>query len=283
MFLKRDKLRLDHNFPFQANNVRLYKEDNIEDSFHWHEFCEITLINEGEGSYFVNGHSYTVDCNDLIIFNNTEPHGWNVSSHHLDLTVILFSLDFLPSLNDDYLTPFISRGSNFKNKIGKNEKNTNDIIISIEEICREYKLREQGYKTMIVASMIRLLTFLERHYQNEDSGSNLNEKFTDKKKSMKRIEEALQYIQNHYTEKVSLNQVASSACMSESYFSSYFKKVTGLGFMDYVTDLRIQKALDLMASTDMTRLEIALECGFNNMSNFYKMLKKHGSETLKEA
>nr|WP_319776991.1 AraC family transcriptional regulator [uncultured Sphaerochaeta sp.] len=282
MILTRDSVRLTPDFPFRAYDVTLRKEDNREDSYHWHDFCEITFINEGGGFYFVNGRQYPVDAGDLIIFNNTEPHGWQVSSQTLRLTVVVFALNFIPHIHDDYLNPFISRGSNFQNKIGRDEAYAANIIASIKEIHGEYARKKQGFRLMITGNMLRLLTFLTRHYEKDEGDTMENVTFVDKKKSMRRIEEALNYIRLHYSDKITLKEVAGEACMSESYFSTYFKKITNMNFMDYVTDLRIQKARELINTTDLTRTEIALQCGFNNMSNFYKMLKKHTAEPSAE-
>jgi transcriptional regulator GlxA family with amidase domain len=66
--------------------------------------------------------------------------------------------------------------------------------------------------------------------------------------------------------------------MSESYFSSYFKKVANISFMDYVTNLRLKKATQLISTTDKPMCEIATESGFNNMANFYRIYKKHIGE-----
>ncbi len=93
---------------------------------------------------------------------------------------------------------------------------------------------------------------------------------------MRRIEEALYYINSHFTEKISLEEAASAACMSPNYFSSYFKKVSHYGFSEYVTKLRLEKVKEMEKTTDLTMYEIAMACGFSNMSNFYRLYKKYG-------
>jgi len=63
--------------------------------------------------------------------------------------------------------------------------------------------------------------------------------------------------------------------MSSNYFSSYFRKVTGISFSEYVTRIRISRARELLRDTDKSVTEIAMECGFHNISNFYRLYKKH--------
>ena len=83
-------------------------------------------------------------------------------------------------------------------------------------------------------------------------------------------------------EKITLEEVASSVYMSSNYFSSYFRKVTNISFSDYVTRMRINHARELLRETDKNVTEIAMECGFNNISNFYRLYKKHVGKPPKD-
>ena len=75
---------------------------------------------------------------------------------------------------------------------------------------------------MIKANVLRILTMLIRAYQDE---SKSGEMLREKKNAMKRLEQAFNYIDDHYCEKITLEEVASSVYMSSNYFSSYFRKV----------------------------------------------------------
>ncbi len=125
---------------------------------------------------------------------------------------------------------------------------------------------------MIKANILRILTMLIRTYQDE---SKSEEMLKEKKYAMKRLEQAISYIDSHYSEKITLDEVAAAAYMSSNYFSSYFRKVTGISFSEYVTRIRISRARELLRDTDKSVTEIAMECGFHNISNFYRLYKKH--------
>ena len=92
---------------------------------------------------------------------------------------------------------------------------------------------------------------------------------------MKRLEDVVYYINSHYTENLTLEEVAGRAYMSPSYFSTYFRNVTNRRFSEYVTMLRLNRVQELFLTTDRTVSSIAMECGFRNMSNFYRLYKKH--------
>ena len=68
------------------------------------------------------------------------------------------------------------------------------------------------------------------------------------------------------------------------YFSYFFKKVTNEKFQDYFAKMRIKKAKELLKNTNLGVVDIASQCGFNNMSNFYRLFQKYnGTRPRKKA
>jgi AraC-like DNA-binding protein/quercetin dioxygenase-like cupin family protein len=278
MIIYKDNTKLDKSFPFSINKFTLKKADTCDDTFHWHDFCEISYIEKGYGSYFVNGKEYNLKKGDLIIFNNVEPHGWRIESDTILITVLEFSTQLVANLNYKYLESFISRGSNFKNKIDGSDKSAKEIYTMIEEIYDESKSNTSACKLLILSDILRILALLIKYYESDDNSDDEPNSLTDKKKNIERLENAFNYINKNFSKKLALKEVAKSVYMSESYFSSYFKKVANISFMDYVTNLRLKKATQLISTTDKAMCEIATESGFNNMANFYRIYKKHIGE-----
>lgn len=276
MRLVRDTIPLEKEFPFQISEVILNSGNSHPDTFHWHSYFEITCVQKGRGRYFVNGQEYEMDEGDIIIFNNVEPHGWLLLEEDMQLLVMVFSPEFIAEkmsfFDHGYLKPFVERGSNFRNKIGHEEPVSHEIRKGIREIYGEWTEQKVGYHLMIKSNVLRILTMLIRAYQDENKS---DEMLKEKQNAMKRLEQAIAYIDAHYREKITLDEVAASAYMSSTYFSTYFRKVTGISFSDYVTRLRIFHARELLKDTQRSVTEIAMECGFHNLSNFYRLYKKH--------
>jgi AraC-like DNA-binding protein len=285
MKIIRDKMQLDPAYPFTFSKQILKKSDNCEDSFHWHSYFEITYVECGRGHYLVNGKKYSMSAGDIIIFNNVEPHGWIVEEEDMLVYVTVFATEFISdhvnSLGYEYLKPLIERGSNFKNKIDKEDLITGQLITCIQEISKEWESKEQGYRLMIKSDVLRMLTLLFRYYQNTDSQK---ESLLDKNNAMKRLQEVFIYMEHHYSDKILLEDMAKSVFMSPNYFSAYFRKVTGYSFSEYLSILRILNVKERMKTSDKSITEIAVDCGFNNMSNFYRQYKKvTGSTPRSEA
>ena len=89
------------------------------------------------------------------------------------------------------------------------------------------------------------------------------------------IGEAKEYINKHYTnEELSLNEVAAHVNISPSYFSTVFRRETGIGFIKYLTSLRMNKAKDLLKHTDLRSSEISAEVGYKDPQYFSYLFKK---------
>lgn len=276
MIITQDTTILNKAEPFE---VRTYIEQHSfkkPEVYHWHNFFEITYILDGHARYFVNGKQYEVEKGEIILFNHIEAHGWEVLSEEMTLLVLIFGSDFIAdrtSIFDyDYLLPFVERGSNFQNKIPGTLPYAREIIHIMNEINREYTEREVGYALMIKSDILKILTILYRNCERSYASGEL---LGGKKEAMKRLEKSFQYIKRHYCEKIKLEDVAGISCMSPNYFSSYFRKVTNMQFQEFLIEMRIQKAREMLRTSDEGILDIAEDCGFSNMSNFYRLFRKY--------
>jgi len=95
----------------------------------------------------------------------------------------------------------------------------------------------------------------------------------------KRTLKVKQYIEHHYMDKITLADVADIAAMSPSSFSRFFKLHTGKSLMEYVIDIRLGYVIRRLVDTDDSVIDIALDCGFNNMSNFNNIFKREKGMT----
>ncbi len=88
------------------------------------------------------------------------------------------------------------------------------------------------------------------------------------------IFEAVRYIEGNLTQRLTLNQVASSINLSPNYLSSLFKKELGVGFVDYITEKRVERAKELLENTGLKTYEVAQKAGFVDESYFSKTFKR---------
>ena len=95
----------------------------------------------------------------------------------------------------------------------------------------------------------------------------------DTKADNSTIQQAIEYMNGNFKRDLTLNEVANSVYLNPSYFSSLFKQSMGVSFKEYLTDMRIEEARQMLIKTNASIVDIALSCGFTNQSYFSKVFK----------
>ncbi|HHV39597.1 MAG TPA: helix-turn-helix transcriptional regulator [Tepidimicrobium sp.] len=88
------------------------------------------------------------------------------------------------------------------------------------------------------------------------------------------IRKAVDYIENNYSEPLSLDDMAKYLNLNKSYLSHLFKKETAKTYSQIVNEIRIEKSKDLIINTNLSILEVALSVGYNNQNYFNMVFKK---------
>lgn len=88
------------------------------------------------------------------------------------------------------------------------------------------------------------------------------------------IRPALEFMVKNFQQEISIEQLAELVHLSKSYFMNCFKKAVGIGAIEHLTQLRINAACEVLLSTDQKISDIALNCGYANLSNFNRHFLK---------
>ncbi len=90
-----------------------------------------------------------------------------------------------------------------------------------------------------------------------------------------RLKRLRQYVERSYSEPIPLEKAAGIAALESSYFSSYFRAKVGITFTEWLRQVRIRKAMELMKGSDLSITEVAYEVGFGDLRTFGRAFKKH--------
>ncbi len=269
MKIFKDGMRLPAEFPFRIISQTLKKEDNCRNSYHWHDFCEISHIRRGSGSYFLNGARFPVKEGDILIFNSAQLHGWMVTEEDMELTVIMFSAALLNLCEEEEE----AWEGGLCSKKGKEDEITCPVKALLEAMEKEYNGKEPGSHLAIRAGLLNLIVLLLRSGSQGAFKKGLPP--VERQNSMVRLENAINYINRHYAERITLESAAKAAFMNANYFSSYFKRMAGMGFQEYLIRYRLEKAEELKQGLQRSVAEAAVQSGFHNLSNYYRLYKKY--------
>jgi len=133
------------------------------------------------------------------------------------------------------------------------------------------KSSKRNNQAMIQALFTQILIMLER----ECIANGKIASFEDDAVLSKHIFEISQYINEHYSEDVSLNSLSKVFYLNPSYISRSFKIVHGLSFSEYRNMVRLQHAARLLKTTKLSLSEIAEKCGFKTTNGFSAVFKSH--------
>ncbi len=97
-----------------------------------------------------------------------------------------------------------------------------------------------------------------------------------------RLKRLHQYVEQSYSEPISLGRAAGIAALESSYFSTYFRAKVGITFTDWLRQVRIRKATELIEASDFSITEVAYEVGFADLTTFGRAFKKHTRMTPSE-
>ena len=93
-------------------------------------------------------------------------------------------------------------------------------------------------------------------------------------KDIYRMAEVIHYIDLNIESPLTLQELSAIACVSPSYFSSLFKKYNGISLFQYITQKRVEHAVSLITTTNLSLTEISSMCGFNNSTSFNKAFQR---------
>ncbi|GIP33724.1 AraC family transcriptional regulator [Paenibacillus sp. J2TS4] len=240
---------------------------------HRHDFLEFSYVVEGFGEEIINGVCHPMAPGTFTFILPYQVHEIVTQpGSTLKLYNCSFSLDLLMDsgingtlgglVNDwDRQSPF----TQFQ------EQNREYMKKLLEEMYQEYAEGHRWRETMLKAQLWEILIRFDRYRQETRGDSQLPVSSTGVKSSVWPI---IHYIHNHYQEELMLSNLAEAFSMSMSRISELIKQATGQTFVHFLHDLRIRHASGLLASTDLSVIEIAHEVGYGSYKTFYRMFRE---------
>ncbi|WP_423801331.1 AraC family transcriptional regulator [Neobacillus sp. SAB-20_R2A] len=231
---------------------------------HWHDEIQFVLIVKGEAIFQVNEDWIVVREGDGLFINSGCLHMAQEKDRSGCVYICLnLSPYFVLSqeLYPTYVKPYIQATNLPYLYIDANEIWGKNILDAILEIYQGIEQKSQYYEIDI---SIRLPYIWKNLI---DNGFKLEFVQTEIVKSQ-RMKQMLSWIQQHYTEKVMLEDIARAGQLSRSECCRYFKRFLKCTPLNYVIDYRIQKSLYLLQQDDSNITEVAYQVGFNSTSYF---------------
>jgi len=202
--------------------------------------------------------------NKILPFNSGQAHG---SFHRMgNIRLISLNVD-KDALNETAYSIFGKTNVSFKQC---DYDFSNDLKALINTFIEEYNNHQPGRKLVLKSLSTQIIVHLLRNI-NSNMPLLVSSEYNTAKKN---IDQAIEYLRDQYSEDVSLEEAAKIAHLTPYHFIKAFKAYTGKTPYEYLLQVKIHKAKELLNSNNLTITEICYMCGFNSLSNFTNYFKK---------
>lgn len=234
---------------------------------HYHHHYELFYLVSGRCRVFVDHFLYHMEAGDVVLIAP-------LTIHHTSYGIAQESERIALSFHEKYLVQMeegcgceVRRQMFCGGKLSIEPGRRNYLENLLQKIQVEQETQDMFSGLLRKGYFNELFAFLARcgreNVQVEPTGVTEAE-----------IQEAARYIYHHFAEPLTLEEVAARVHMTPTYFSRKFKRVTGIGYKEYLNHVRLKEAARMLLETELSVTEIALACGFSDGNYFGDLLKK---------
>jgi AraC-like DNA-binding protein/mannose-6-phosphate isomerase-like protein (cupin superfamily) len=241
-----------------------------------HEYLEVIYHCRGQTQVQVGQRYFNMKQGDLLVVGPNVFHRiLNQPNAEIKLASLNFRADVVRGTDrgceeEQYLVPFLYQDVEFPHQIKASTGLPTKALGLIQAIYQSLPAATSLMRLEVKTNLKMLLMLLRGHYANYLSS---REMIDHRQKDMYRLGAVFRYIETKYDQRIQIADVARVCAMSNSYFMTFFKMVTGQSFMTYLTSFRVAKAQHLLVSSGKSLAEISEVLGFCNQSYFGKIFQ----------
>ncbi|MCU9615106.1 AraC family transcriptional regulator [Caldibacillus lycopersici] len=276
------EIRKDNNeFPIAC----FFNSGDLNVLPHWHKEVEIVYVLKGTLNIGINDTILTMAAGEIRIINGGEVH-YYLSSPDSERIVVMFDHSFFKDMRlinkEEHSLLQLLNGFE-KSSLTWPESTVTRLQSLIREIYEEMIQKEKGYLYAIKSKMYELILWLYRTvYSDEKSNQYQSEAISNPKILIDNLNKIFSFIEEHYQQKITIEDISQYLGFNPQYFTRYFKKLTGQTFVTFLNDYRLNKAKWILLNDDLQMIEVASLAGFHSVKTFHHLFKeKFGTSPLK--
>ncbi|GAA0696530.1 AraC family transcriptional regulator [Paraclostridium ghonii] len=259
-------------FPIAIYSTQINKNILGFIDWHWHEELQFCIVTKGTVSFNIEGDTVILSQGEGLFINSEQLHN---AKNYKDIDSSYICFDFHPKLiygfvgsviNIKYIRPYVGN-SMIRYCILKNDSEwKSDILKDLLIIHKEYTEKNVGFELQILALLLRIWDSMAKNYLV----SFYNDKLIHNTSRLKKI---INFIHNHYMEKINLKDISDEVNLSKSACCREFKKYMNCSIFEYIINYRLVISENLLITTNESITNIAYQCGFGSASYFIEKFK----------
>ncbi len=260
------------NYIYNDTAVKT-SETFIHTSLHNHKEFEILCFEEGIGNMIIDGTLYELHSGDILIINPMETHygEYPTNQKQFKYFCVDFDTELIGSMNKQELTDEeLKKTFIYRNYIPYDHPQNPILTELLKDLYNSLCAKPTGWEYKIRGQLLIFISILMENNLTTTRSAGLR---SQKKGDF--IKNILTYIENHYNEPITSQDLANEFSYNHCYFCRMFKMTFNKSFSDYLNIFRVCKARDLLEQTSHTITNIAVMAGFSSNSYFSQMFKKY--------
>ena len=265
-----ERIKYDNaDYPIFTKRALLSSYPNYAAPSHWHDDIEFIAVLSGEMQYNVNGKILTLKTGEGIIVNSRQLHfGFSHEKKECDFICILLHplmLCATDAYERDFVLPILHNQKAAFVKLNKYTLWHKNVFKNIQQM---YSVRDEKTAPMKIQNLFSSIwidLYENIAYENRTLIQNAE---------LSVLKNIIGFIQQNYTVKISLADIAAAGAVGQSKCCKLFAKYIGQTPNLYLTQYRLDKSTELLKNTDMTVTEIAYAVGFNGSSYYAEVFRK---------
>jgi xylan 1,4-beta-xylosidase len=258
-----DMQDFDSELPVKIvmNKVKLF-------NLHWHNYIEIFYVKRGNIRITTGDLSFHLDTGHICFIDSGIIH--SVSQTDVDNEILVLQISTDSSSPFCALQKYKFNAQTYLSDLSNATLPLKELQRLLDDCYEESMVKATGYQTIISSFINALFGIMIRNFYlvlktDDDYIAESN---------LQRLSNIISYLDSHYTERITLQELADNLHMNYYYLSHFFKDTAGVSFQDYLNNLRVDKSLSLLSNNDLGVTRIAYDIGFSNSKAYTKAFRE---------
>ena len=242
-------------FHDRESSFRFFYSENADTQPHFHRCIEMLYITAGRADCTVDGESFTAEKDDIVFVRRCAAHSLRPAPTYANYVAIVktaYADDFEKQLEKETLPPHLADKAY--------NRTLRPLLPRMLRAMREPSfLVMKGYADILLGSLLQ-------HYERRPFSPTPN---------LSAVVDALNYIDEHFAEPLTLDALAAHFGYNKYYFSRLFNAYIGENMNNYINAVRVRKLAEAAKHTENVNVsDLAFACGFDSMTTFYRHFER---------